>query len=69
MEPEVRYWTDETFDGAMGRAKRHLRLGESTAYDDTIRSVLNQRLTARDGQWVWPDGMRSALVWWSPPRT
>jgi SAM-dependent methyltransferase len=67
MEPGVRHWTDETFDGAVDRAKRHLRLGESTAYDDTIRSVLDQRLTALEGQWVWPDGMRSALVWWSPP--
>ena len=69
MEPEARCWTDETFDGAVARAKRHLRLGESTAYDDTIRAVLNQRLVAREGQWVWPDGMRSALVWWSPKRT
>jgi len=69
MEPEVRHWTDETFDSAVGRAKRHLRLGESTAHDDTIRAVLSQRLVARESQWVWPDGMRSALVWWSPPRT
>jgi SAM-dependent methyltransferase len=66
MEPELRCWTDETFDSAVGRAKRHLRLGESTAYDDTILAVLKRRLVAREGLWAWPDGMRSALVWWSP---
>jgi hypothetical protein len=69
MESEVRRWTDETFDGAVGRAKRRLRLGESNAYDDTIRAVLSRRLTEREGQWVWPDGMRSALIWWSPLKT
>ncbi len=66
MEPEVRRWSDETFDGAVARARRHLRLGETTAYDDTIRAALDQRLVAREGRLVWPDGMRSALVWWSP---
>ena len=69
MEPEVRCWTDETFEGAVVRAKRHLRLGESTDHDETIRAVLNQRLASREGQLVWPDGMRSALVWWNPMRT
>jgi hypothetical protein len=68
MEPEVRRWTDDTFEDAVVRARRHLRLGEATAHDDTIRAVLRQRLVAREGRLVWPDGMRSALVWWSPCR-
>jgi SAM-dependent methyltransferase len=69
MEREARCWTDETFDDAVGRAKRHLRLGESADHDDTIRAVLSRRLVAREAQWVWADGMRSALVWWGLPRT
>ena len=68
MEPAVRRWTDGTRDDAVARAKRHLRLGETTAHDDAIREALDRRLVAREGHWVWPDGMRSALVWWSPPK-
>jgi len=68
MDPEVRRWTDETFDDAVARAKRHLHLAENTAHDDTVREVLERRLVAREGRWGWPDGMRSALVWWSPSK-
>ena len=65
MEPTVRRWTDATFDGAVARAKHHLRLGDSTAHDEAIREALREGLELREGRWVWPDGMRSALVWWS----
>ena len=29
-----------------------------------IRDTLARRLTFKDGAYVWPDGMRSALAWW-----
>ena len=64
MEPTVRPWTDATFDEAVARAKRHLRLGGSTAHDEAIREALRSGLELRDGRYLWPDGMRSALVWW-----
>ena len=66
MDPLIRTWADDTPDEALERARRHLRLGESTAHDDTIRSTLAQRLTFRDGLYHWPDGMRTALVSWEP---
>jgi SAM-dependent methyltransferase len=66
MEPETRRWTDESFEAALARAKRHLRLGETTEHDATIREVVAQRVTRHEGEWLWPDGMRSALVWWTP---
>jgi hypothetical protein len=25
-----------------------------------------RRLAFRDGQYYWPDGMRSAMIWWQP---
>ena len=68
MEPFVRQWTDDTLDDALARTRRHLRLGDSTAHDDVIRETLAQRLTFRDGQYYWPDGMRSAMAWWEPSR-
>ncbi|HEY5900308.1 MAG TPA: methyltransferase domain-containing protein [Burkholderiales bacterium] len=63
MEPAVRRWTDESLDAAMSRARRHLQL-EDGSRDALIRETLARRLTVQDGNYCWPDGMRSALVWW-----
>lgn len=66
MEPFVRRWIDDSLDDALERARRHLRLGDSTTHDEVVRETLARRLTLRDGQYHWPDGMRSALAWWEP---
>lgn len=66
MEPSLRPWTDATLEDALSRARRHLQLEGRSAWDDAIRETLAQRLDFRDGQYYWPDGMRSALVWWRP---
>ena len=64
MEPTaVRHWVDPTVEAAAARAKRHLRL-EDDRHDTAIREVLSRRLVLADGLWRWPDGMRSALIWW-----
>lgn len=64
MDDFVRTWANDSLEDALERARRHLRLGYSTAYDDMIRRTLARCLTFKDGQYHWPDGMRSALVWW-----
>ncbi len=64
MEPAaVRRWTDPTVEAALARAKRHLRL-DHDRHDADIRKVLDRRLVLKDGVYRWPDGMRSALIWW-----
>jgi len=64
MEPAaVRRWTDPTVEAALARAKRHLRLDDDR-HDAAIREVLDRRLFLADGVYRWPDGMRSALIWW-----
>jgi SAM-dependent methyltransferase len=68
MEPYLRPWADENLDDALQRARRHLRLGDSTAHDELIRETLARRLIFKDGQYCWPDGMRSAMMWWEPSR-
>jgi len=68
MEPLVRCWTDDNLEDALKRARRHLQLGDSTAYDDEIRETLARRLSFRDDRYYWPDGMRSAMTWWEPSR-
>ncbi len=67
VESNIRQWTDSTFEQAFARAKRHLHLGSSTTHDSLIRETLTRRLSLLDGSYLWPDGMRSALLWWSPP--
>jgi SAM-dependent methyltransferase len=66
VESDIYRWTDNTFEEAFARAKRHLRLKSSTNYDTLIRDTLAKRLSLSNNCYVWPDGMRSALLWWSP---
>lgn len=66
VEEGISHWVNSTFEEAFARAKRHLRLGSSTAHDELIRDTLTRCLTYQDNAYVWPDGMRSALLWWSP---
>jgi len=66
MEPAVRPWIDATPEDALNRARRHLRLEEGAAWDELIRETLARRLAFREGQYYWPDGMRSAMMWWRP---
>lgn len=64
-EQPVRVWNDPTIDAALERAKRHLHIPDGN-WDAQLRSVLESRLErADDGSLDWPDGMRSALCWWS----
>jgi SAM-dependent methyltransferase len=66
VESDIYRWTDNTFEEAFARAKRHLRLQSSITYDTLIRDTLAKRLSLLNNCYVWPDGMRSALLWWSP---
>ena len=67
VESDISQWTNGTFEQAFARAKRHLHLGSSTAHDKLIHETLTQRLSLLNNLYVWPDGMRSALLWWIPP--
>ncbi len=66
VEDDIYRWVDSTFEEAFARAKRHLRLGSSSEHDGLIRDTLAHRLTYENNSYIWPDGMRSALLWWSP---
>jgi hypothetical protein len=66
VEDGIYHWINSTFEEAFARAKRHLRLESSAAHDELIRDTLIRRLTYKDNSYIWPDGMRSALLWWSP---
>ena len=66
VENNVLQWVNKTYEDAFIRAKRHLGLQSSTKYDKLIQDTLNRRLIPSADGFTWPDGMRSALLWWSP---
>ena len=67
IEPRSsRRWIDPTLDEAVLRARRHLHLADASQ-DPAIRETLSRRLEPVEGGFRWPDGMRSALVWWEVP--
>jgi SAM-dependent methyltransferase len=66
VEEDAKYRIDATFEDAMERARSQLRLDDTMEYDDLIRRTLEERLTPAGDGWRWPDGKRSALLWWRP---
>jgi len=66
VENEVYPWTNSSFEEAFLRAKRHLHLESNSAYDVLIQDTLRKRLVLSNNGYIWPDGMRSALLWWKP---
>ena len=66
VEDSTYHWASPDIDSALARAKSHLHLGSNIEYDELIRQTLDKRLTYKDSCYTWPDGMRSALVWWHP---
>jgi SAM-dependent methyltransferase len=66
VENDIYCWVNNTLEEAFIRAKRHLHLESTSAYDGLIRDTLCKRLVLSNNRYIWPDGMRSALLWWSP---
>jgi SAM-dependent methyltransferase len=66
VENEIYPWTNNSFEEAYLRAKRHLNIESASAYDELIRDTLSKRLSRSGDLYIWPDGMRSALLWWNP---
>jgi SAM-dependent methyltransferase len=67
IESGIKKWENDTLDEAFIRAKKYLCLKECSTYDKLIRDTLERRLSISDNRYVWPDGMRSALLWWNRP--
>lgn len=59
-----RPWTNASLEEALDKVKRRFGLGESHEHDPFLMDLLRQRLNYEEGQYVWPAGARSALVYW-----
>ncbi len=66
VQNDMHHWTSDNLEEAFIRAKRHLHLESTREYDGQIRDTLKKRLLLSNNCYYWPDGMRSALLWWSP---
>jgi 16S rRNA G527 N7-methylase RsmG len=66
VEKELYNWSNDSLEEAFLRAKRHLNLDSENRYDGLILDVLARRLRLSGGRYIWPDGMRSLLLWWTP---
>jgi 2-polyprenyl-3-methyl-5-hydroxy-6-metoxy-1,4-benzoquinol methylase len=66
VEETILNWVNPNFEDAFNRAKRHLHMETTATYDVLIRDTLRRRLKYLDNSYIWPDGMRSVLLWWKP---
>lgn len=57
-------WTHDTLQDALHEVKRRFGLREESEHDPFLRDLLEERLNYQEGEYVWPPGVRSALVYW-----
>jgi SAM-dependent methyltransferase len=63
VENDIYHWESRTYEDAFDRVKRHLRL-ETDKYDTLITETLHKSLLPSEHSLIWPDGLRSAILWW-----
>ena len=59
-----RGWTSDSLDEALAGVKSRLGLKQDPRFDVVIRRRLEEELVYREGKYVWPQSVRSALVYW-----
>jgi len=56
--------TSSSLEEALGDMRRFLALDDSGEHDGYLMELLQRRLTLKEGKYVWPPEVRSALVYW-----
>lgn len=59
-------WRHDSLEEALADSKRRLRISHTTEHNRYLMGLLERELTLHDGQYVWPKGVRSVLVYWDP---
>ena len=57
-------WSSASPGEAVAEVKRRFGLAEPCEHDAFLHDLMERRLTAVDGRYEWPRGVRSALVHW-----
>ncbi len=61
-------WTNESIEEALADVKRKLGMVDEKTHDGFLCDLLSRRLVFEQGKYVWPRGVRSALVYWDVER-
>lgn len=66
MEEPVSWepWQNDSLAEALVDIKRRLGLSEHAEHDEFLSDLLKRRLAVKDGKYVWPHGMRTAMIFW-----
>jgi precorrin-6B methylase 2 len=59
-------WKNTSLEQALVELKRRFGLDGPSEHDRFLLDLLSRNLKQEDGQYVWPRGVRSALVYWNP---
>jgi SAM-dependent methyltransferase len=57
-------WENDSLEEALADVKRRLGLKDNPSYDAILYRRLEEELTYVDGKYLWPQGIRSVLVYW-----
>ncbi len=57
-------WLNDSLEDALADMKNRLGVHDTDEHDNFFMSLLESKLTEKDGKFVWPVGNRSALVYW-----
>ncbi len=57
-------WSQDSLEDALADVKRRLGLRVNPQYDAYFARRLQEELAFKDGKYVWPHGVRSALIYW-----
>lgn len=55
---------NSSIEEALNDMKHYLGLDDTGKHDDYFIELLNRRLTFKNGKYIWPPEVRSALVYW-----
>lgn len=59
-------WQHDSLAEALEAVKARLGVADDPTHDAFLEHLLRERLSCEGSAWVWPDGVRSALVQWEP---
>jgi SAM-dependent methyltransferase len=57
-------WKNASLEEALIEVKHRFGLAGASEHDEFLMDLLRRQLTLEDGEYVWPRGVRSALVYW-----
>ena len=58
-------WTSASLEEALDMAERRLGLQPNSGYGSFLRDLLARHLVYKNGCLVWPQSMRTALIYWN----